>query len=385
MEQESKLNIGILGGGPAGAMAAYFLQSSSNVTLIDYSGILRTILPTGGGRCNLAYSEYDFKELAKNYPRGEKFLYSVFARYSTFDTLSTFEDLGIKTYVQGDNRIFPESNSAKDVRSKIINELKKVEIKKEKGLRIEPYENKIKLITDMNSYYFDKLIIAIGGHSSFDLISRLGIDIVPPIPALVGLVTSQNLSQLAGVSLQNVASEGVLGDMLFTHKGISGPLIYKISSLKARDKRPYSLSIDLLHKGINLQELLNTNPHKQINNLLSELFPLKLANYILDSLNIDNTLKSHKINGIQRDDILNRIHNFTLTIKDINKDGEVVTAGGVNLNEIDSKTMESKKIKNLYFIGEVIDVDGFCGGFNLQNCWSTAFVAANAIENSNVG
>lgn len=384
MEQESKLSIGILGGGPAGCMAAYFLQNFFNVTLIDYSSILRTILPTGGGRCNLANYEFDFKELAKNYPRGEKFLYSVFSRYSTADTIDTFEQLGIKTYVQDDNRVFPESNSSKDVRNKFLAKLKNVIIKKEKGLRIEPSENKIKLVTDMNSYYFDKLIISIGGHSSFELVSRLGIDVVPPVPSLVGLVTSENLKMLAGISISNVFSEGLVGDILFTHKGISGPLIYKISSIKAKDKKPYSLTLDLFPKEINLQELLNKNPHKQINNLLSDFFPQKLANYLLDYSKIDKTLKCYQINGTQRDIILNSIHNFRISVVGVNKDGEVVTAGGINLNELNPKTMELKKIKNLYCIGEVIDVDGFCGGFNLQNCWSTAYVAANSILNSNI-
>ena len=375
MEQESKLSIGILGGGPAGCMVAYFLQDSFNVTIIDYSSILRTILPTGGGRCNLANYEFDFMELAKNYPRGEKFLYSIFSKYSTGETLATFEELGIKTYVQEDNRIFPESNSSKDVRNKFLAKLKNVIIKKEKGLRIEPLEDKIKLITDMNSYYFDKLIISIGGHSSFDLVSRLGLNIVTPIPSLVGLVTRENLKPLAGISLTNVYCQGLTGDILFTHKGISGPLIYKISSLKARDKKPYSLNINLLSQNID---------YKQINNLLSDFFPQKLANYLLDYSKIDKTLKCHQINGAQRDIILNSIHNFTITVTDVNKDGEVVTSGGVSLKELNPKTMESKKIKNLYFIGEVIDVDGFCGGFNLQNCWSTAYVAANSILDSNI-
>lgn len=384
MVQESKLNVGILGGGPAGCLAAYFLQDYCNITIIDYSSILRTILPTGGGRCNLAHYEFDFKELAKNYPRGEKFLYSVFSKYSTAETISTFEDLGIKTYVQNDNRIFPESNSSKDVRTKMINSLKDVQIKKEKGLRIEVVNEKIKIVTDMNSYYFDKLIIAIGGHSAFEIVSRLGVNIIAPAPSLVGLVTSQNFKELAGIAIKDVECCGIFGDILFTHKGISGPLIYKISSLKARDKKPYSISINLYSKEIALQELLNKNPHKQINNLLSEYLPLNFVNYLLEQISIIKTEKCHNINGKQRDLILDIIHNFKLDIIGVNKDGEVVTSGGVDLSEVNSKTMESKRIKGLYFIGEVLDIDGFCGGFNLQNCWSTAFVCANAIKNSNI-
>ena len=371
--------VGILGAGPAGCACAYFLQETCSVTLIDASSPLRTILPTGGGRCNLAHAEYDFRELAKYYPRGEKFLLSVFSRFSTCDTLEFFETLGIKTYTQIDNRIFPISNSSKDVRDTFLNKLKGVKIKQEKGLQIESGE-KIKLITDKNTYYFDALVIAIGGHAGYEIVKNSGIKIITPYPSLVGLTTEENFKSLAGVSVQNCTSNGEIGDILFTHKGISGPIIYKISSIKARDKFPYSLSIDLYPDNIDLQSLMNQNPHKQINNLLSELLPKRLTDYILTSLNLNTDTKCHLINGRQRDEILNAIHNFTVTITGTTPDGEVVTAGGVDLNEINPKTMESKKIKNLYFIGEVVDVDGFCGGFNLQNCWSTAFVAAQSIN-----
>ena len=371
--------VGILGAGPAGCACAYFLQETCSVTLIDASSPLRTILPTGGGRCNLAHAEYDFRELTKFYPRGEKFLLSVFSRFSTCDTLVFFETLGIKTYTQSDNRIFPISNSSKDVRDTFLNKLKGVKIKQEKGLQIESGE-KIKLITDKNTYYFDTLVIAIGGHAGYEILKNFGIKIITPYPSLVGLTTQENLKSLAGVSVQNCASKGEIGDILFTHKGISGPIIYKISSIKARDKFPYSFSIDLYPDNIDLQSLMNQNPHKQINNLLSEPMPKRLTDYILTSLKLNTDTKCHRIDGRQRDEILNAIHNFTVTVTGTTPDGEVVTAGGVDLNEINPKTMESKKIKKLYFIGEVIDVDGFCGGFNLQNCWSTAFVAAQSIN-----
>ncbi len=384
MVQESKLNVGILGGGPAGCFAAYFLKDFCNVTLIDFSNLMRTILPTGGGRCNLAYSEFDFRELAKNYPRGEKFLYSVFSRYSTAETIETFEKLGVKTYIQEDYRIFPESNSSKTIQDALVKSINGVNVKREKGLRIELKDDKIKLITDMNSYLFDKLVIAIGGHSNFEIVERIGVNIIPPVPSLVGLVTSQNLKSLAGISLNNVSCNGYSGDLLFTHKGVSGPLVYKISSLKARDSKPYSLLFDLYPNEFDLQQLLNNNPHKQIHNLLSDILPKKLANYILSISGVDSEIKCHMINGVQRDKILSSIHEFKVDVIGCNRDGEVVTAGGVDLIEVNSKTMESKKIKGLYFIGEVLDIDGFCGGFNLQNCWSTAYVASNAILNSNI-
>lgn len=382
MEQECKQKIGILGGGPAGCCAAYFLKDSCDVTLFEHSKILRTLLPTGGGRCNLAHAEYDFKELATNYPRGEKFLYSVFSRFATADTISLFKDLGIDTYTQDDNRIFPISNSSSNVREAMLNAITDIKIKKEKGLRIEQSNKKIKLITDMNSYTLDKLIIATGGHTEYDIIQRLGIHIIDPKPALVGLQTKEKLSTLAGIVIKNASLNGYTDDLLFTHKGISGPLIYKISSIKARDAIPYNLTINLLNEEFDLQDLLNKNPHKNIGNLLAELLPKKLIIYILTKLKINFEQKCHSINGEQRDLILENIHYFNITVTGVNKDSEVVTAGGVDLKTIDSKTMESKIINGLYFIGEVLDIDGFCGGFNLQNCWSTAYVATYAIKNS---
>lgn len=372
------IKVGIIGAGPAGCACAKFLQDSASVTLFDFASPLRTLLPTGGGRCNLAHAEYDFKELVKNYPRGEKFLYSIFSRFSTSDTIDFFESIGIKTYTQDDFRIFPESNSSKQVREMLLKTLNKTTIKREKALRLEDGE-KLKLITDMNSYYFDSIIIATGGHASYELFTRLGINIIEPKPALVGLLTKEKLSNLSGVVIENCKSEGLIDNLLFTHKGISGPLIYKISSLKAKNKFPYTLNIDLCPKDIDLQDLINSNPHKQINNLLSDYIPKRVVNYILEVCKISNSQKCHLINAKQRDCILEKIHSLNLTIIGTSPDGEVVTAGGVDLKEINPKTLESKKVKGLYFIGEVLDIDGFCGGFNLQNCWSTAFVASNAI------
>ena len=199
--------VGILGAGPAGCACAYFLQETCSVTLIDASSPLRTILPTGGGRCNLAHAEYDFRELTRFYPRGEKFLLSVFSRFSTCDTLEFFENLGIKTYTQSDDRIFPISNSSKDVRDTFLNRLKGVKIIQEKGLQIES-EEKIKLITDKNTYYFDTLVIAIGGHAGYEILKNFGIKIMTPYPSLVGLTTQENLKSLAVVSVQNCVSNG---------------------------------------------------------------------------------------------------------------------------------------------------------------------------------
>lgn len=390
MAQELTFNksVAIIGAGPAGCICAKFLIDSGIIpTIFDKGKYLRTILPTGGGRCNLAHSEFDFKELAKNYPRGEKFLYSAFSKFGTQDTLDFFNSIGIDTYTQEDNRIFPKSNSAKEVQEKLLKVIQKSDFIKEEVEQIERLQNCYKITTNKSKYAFDIVVLAIGGHSDFKILAPLDIKIEPLVQALVGLVTKEDFSNISGVSIKNVKVNGKdfknlgIGDIIFTHKGISGPLIYKISSIYARKEKPYKINLQILEK-LNLQELLDKNPHKEIKNLLGQFVPKSFANWLLNNLNIQEDTPCHKINGKMRDNILNKLTNFEITITGNVPDGEVVTCGGINLKEINPTSMESRKNEGLYFCGEVMDVDGFCGGFNLQNCWSTGFVAAKSIINS---
>ena len=395
---ELNRSIAIIGAGASGCVCAYLLQKAGfEVTLFDKGMPLRTLLPTGGGRCNLAHAEYDFKELAKNYPRGEKFLYSVFSKFSTYDTLALFDEFKIETYTQEDNRIFPTSNSAKDVREKILENLKNVQIQKEEVVKIEQIDNEFKVITTKTpsppprarganstskkgkcEYLFTSIVIAIGGHSKFDFLKDFDIKIVPPKPSLVGLNTKEKLKDTSGVVVKNAQCSGFEDDLLFTHFGISGPLAYKISSIKARENFPYKLNIDLYPQEINLQELLNSNPHKDVKNILSKILPHGLIKALIGNI---AEIKAHNIDGKTRDFILEQVHNLKLTITGTNTGEETVTAGGIDLNEVNSKTMELKKHPNIYCIGEALDIDGFCGGYNLQNAWSTAYVAAKSIIN----
>ena len=413
MVQESKSKVAIIGGGPAGCICAYFLQNNFDVTVFDKKSPLSTLLPTGGGRCNLAHAEFDFKELAKNYPRGEKFLYSVFSKFSTADTLDFFKEIGVDTYTQENGRIFPVSNSSKDVRERFLKALNKVRFVKEEVLKIEGWryggmevwqlpeeqrtggqEGKLKsaptlpspmgrvperqegveIITNKTSNNADYVVIATGGHASFELIQLLGHKIIPPKPSLTGLKTKEDFSSIAGVAIN---------DVLLTHKGVSGPKIYEISSINARKDFPYKLSFDFVGE-IDLQTALNSNPHKSIKNLLSEYVVKSFAEYILKDLGISADMKCHEINGKIRDKILNKLQNFEITVVGTVPDGEVVMAGGVDLKEVNPKTLESKLHKNIYFCGEVLDIDGFCGGFNLQNCWSTGYVVAKSLSDNDL-
>lgn len=374
MAQESKSKVVIIGGGPAGCICAYFLQDRFDVSIIEKNSPLKTLLPTGGGRCNLAHAEFDFKELAKNYPRGEKFLYSVFSKFSTADTLDFFEKIGVETYIQENMRVFPQTDSAKDVREHFLQALKKVRFIKENALRVNQVEKGFSVVTDMGAYKADFVVVATGGHAAYDLIKMLGHKIIEPKPALVGLLTKEKFAPISGVCIN---------DVLFTHKGISGPKVYEISSLRAREKFPYKLHFDFIGE-IDLQTELNTNPHKSIKNLLSEHIPKSFAEFVLTELKINPDTKSHAIDGKTRDKILNKLQNFEVNVTGAFPDGEVVTAGGVDLNEINSKNMQSKLVPHIYFCGEVMDIDGFCGGFNLQNCWSTGYLAAQGIISAQI-
>lgn len=389
MVQESTSNksVAIIGAGPAGCVCAKFLKNNEFCPIIfDKGKYLRTILPTGGGRCNLAHAEFDFKNLTKNYPRGEKFLYSVFSKFGTEDAIQFFKQLGIETYTQEDNRIFPKSNSSRDVQEKLLKALKSCKFVSEKVLSIEKLDNCYKIITNKSSYAFDVVIVSTGGHGNWDIFNKMDLNIIPPTQALVGLVTKENFSAISGVSIKNVKTYGKEfknsdnGDIIFTHKGISGPLIYKISSIFARKEMPYKLVFQLV-KDLDLQAELNKNPHKEIKNLLGQFVPKSFAEFVLENLDIEKDTPCHKITGKLRDKIYKKLTTFEVTIISKVPDGEVVTCGGIDLKEINSKTMESKKYPNLYFCGEVLDIDGFCGGFNLQNCWSTAFVVAQSVCN----
>ena len=367
MEQfcQDKIKIAIVGAGPAGVYCALQLGKCFNeidfnnyqVYIFDKAQALRTLLPTGNGRCNITNSIIDIKEFCSNYPRGEKFLYSVFHHYFSFEALEYFKEIGVDTYIQDDGRIFPKSNSSKDVKDKLLQELKKYK-------NIKLVNKNIETCKDLKQ--FDKIIISAGSRGSENLIKSFNHTCIPFKKALCELKIN-NFNYPTGVSVKSLD-----GDFIFTQDGISGPLAFKISSLNVDKKFPYEISIKLINFD-DLYEMIQNNSKKSIGNILSSFVPRSLAKNI--AFDFDK-----KASEISKDNLRNMC-NLKLNVVGVANKGEIVNAGGVDLDELD-KNFKSKIMDNLWFCGEVVNIDGFCGGFNLQNCWSGGYVVAKDVIRS---
>lgn len=387
------MKIAIIGAGPAGVMAGIkVLEKDYDVVFFDDKQPLSTILPTGGGRCNLAYAEFDNRELINFYPRGGKFLLSVFSQFSTGDTIEFFEKIGLKTYTQDDLRVFPVSNSSKDIQEKLLRQLnsKKVRFIKDKVLKIENVNDKFKIFTGTNNYEYEKIIFAGNIKNNSGLLKDLGVNIIDTKPALCAICCEErDIYTLAGISFKNLTAtlsnkNSLNGDILITHKSLSGPLAYKISSVCAYENFPYKVTFNFVKVSFedfdkNLIEKLNENSKKDFINIVSEFVPRSFAKYVFKKLDIEENIKASQISKKIRNQISQLLTNFEFNIISQKQDGEIVTAGGVDLDFVNPKTMEYKSINGLYFCGEVLNIDGFTGGFNLQNCWSTGFIAGKSI------
>ncbi len=362
MEQYCQNKIAIVGGGPSGVYCAInilrrFRELNFNnfsLCIFDKSQILRTILPTGGFRCNITNSISDVKTFAKNYPRGEKFLYSIFSRHFNLDSIDFFNSIGIKTYTDTNGRMYPVSNSSKEVKDKMLNELRKFK-------NVELKHKKINSKDELKD--FDYIVICAGSRGTENLITSFNHTLIPFKKALLGLKI-KNMKYPTGVSVKSID-----GDFLFTKNGISGPLAFVVSSKNVDKAFPYEIKIKLFNVD-DLKEKIKLNPKKTIGNLVSNFVPKSLAHSIID--NFDK--KAAEVSNKE----IESYSTLKLEITDIESNGEIVNSGGVKLDEL-TKNCKSKIHKNLWYCGEILDIDGFCGGFNLQNCWSTAYVVANDI------
>ncbi len=405
------MKIAVIGGGPAGMMAAASAaMGGASVLLIEKNNFLgKKLRITGKGRCNITNSA-EIQEFINNIPVNGKFMHSAFYAFDNNDITELLKRYGVETKIERGGRIFPVSDNAKDV----VDALKKYV--KDSGARaiqgtvteILKTENGFKIkVKEKGNITCDKVILATGGASypqtgstgdGYRFAKSLGHEIIPPKPSLVPLVTEGTLAnRLMGLSLKNIAIKITdekgkkvyedFGEMLFTHYGVSGPVILSASShLRDFENKNYILSIDLkpalddeaLDKRI-LRDF-EKEQNRDFINSLDALLPQKLIPVIVSLSGIPERKKVRDITRAERLKLVESIKKLTLKIKGTRPVAEaIITSGGINVKEINPKTMESKIVPGLYFAGEIIDVDAYTGGFNLQIAYSTGYLAG---ENS---
>lgn len=395
-------------------------QGNEVIILEKMNSLGKKLLITGKGRCNIT-SSINIDEFINNIPGNGKFLYSALKKFTNIDIIKFLNDGGIQTKVERGNRIFPVTDKAIDVLNVFINKLDELNVKVIKNIKVKKIlvkNNKVLGIETEDGRIFnaDKIILATGGNSykatgstgdGYKIAKELGHTIIDIKPSLIPLniYESDICKQMQGLSLKNVKIVVVdnkkviyedFGEMLFTHFGVSGPVILSASAIifrykninKLLQERKIKIIIDwkpsLSEEKLDLRLLRDFNEYKnkQYINSLDKLLPSKSISTIVDLSKIDKHKRVNEINKNERKNLVHLLKNFELTVKsfrDINE--AIVTAGGISTKEINPKTMESKIIEGLYFAGEIIDVDGYTGGFNLQIAYSTGYVAGTNKEN----
>jgi predicted Rossmann fold flavoprotein len=408
----------VVGGGAAGMMAAATARErGAEVTLLEKNKLLgKKMMITGKGRCNITNAG-SIDDIIKNIPGNGQFLYSSLNLFSNQDVIDFFHRLGVPTKVERGGRVFPQSDRALDVVEAFRHYLQKIGVKiyyevKVEELIISPEKIKGVITAGERTFPGDAVIVATGGASypgtgstgdGYAMARKAGHHVTTLKPSLVPLETLEPwVKELQGLSLKNVrvkvvAGEKILssefGEMLFTHFGISGPIILSLSKpiaeyLKISDNQQVQVSIDLKpaltieQLDLRIQRDFQKYARKYLANAFSDLLPKSLIPVFLKILPIPKEKFVHQITKEERRQIVKLLKNFTLTVTKTRPLAEaIVTAGGVNLKEINPKTMESKIVKGLYFAGEILDIDGFTGGYNLQAAFSTGYAAGiSAVE-----
>lgn len=397
----------IVGAGAAGSFAALVAaQMGKTVTVFEKNDFIgRKLRITGKGRCNLT-NNCSTQELLNNVPVNSRFLYSAFSAFNSQDVMDSFENLGVSLKTERGNRVFPVSDNAAEIVDALANALRQY------GVKII-HKRVISLIIQSGvcigvragdtEYSSNSVLIACGGKSypvtgstgdGYMLAESAGHSITPTYPSLVPLVSVEKYcSELMGLSLRNVVVKlfdhdkliySELGEMLFTHFGVSGPLILSASShMREMEKGRYKLLIDLKpaldEKKLDerIQRDFAENQNRDFVNAIRKLLPAKLIPVAVRLSGIPENLKINAVTKEQRRKFAALLKAFPITVADFRPiDEAIVTSGGVCVKEINPKTMESKLVKGLFFAGEVIDVDAYTGGFNLQIAFSTAHSAA---------
>lgn len=399
----------VIGGGASGLLAAIFAaRKGFNTVIVEKNNILgKKLLITGKGRCNVT-NNCDSETVMKNIPTNPRFMFSALDGFSPADTIEFFEEQGVKLKTERGNRVFPQSDKSSDIVDTLV------EVCKKSGVKII-HDNITSLIIENHSavgakgekdtYSAQKVLIATGGMSypktgstgdGYIFAKSAGHTIMPIRPSLVPLeIEEKEASQMMGLSLKNVtlsvygnAKKPVFkeqGEMLFTHFGVSGPLVLSASSrMRKISKEQYKIVIDM-KPALDINQLdkrilrdFTEAKNRDFQNSLGRLLPAKMIPVVVSLSGIDGTKKVNEITREERRRIVELIKNLTFTVKGFRPVEEgIITGGGVSVKEIDPKTMESKLVSNLYFAGEVIDVDAYTGGFNLQIAFSTAYAFAS--------
>lgn len=402
----------VIGGGAAGLMAAVIAgREGAKVTLLEkmnYVGKKMGI--TGKGRCNIT-NACDMSDFIKNTPGNGKFLYGAYERFTNEDLLQLLHDAGLETKVERGGRVFPASDSALDVRNTFMKLMKHygVDVHLEEPVKKLLVDDGVVtgVVTDKETYHADAVVIATGGKSypatgstgdGYILAAQVGHKITDIRPSLVPIVTEESwVKDLMGLSLRNVELSVVaknkvqakmFGEMMFTHFGVTGPIVLSLSHTVGklmRKKNIGTIGLDINLKPALSPEILDKRlqkdfdlySKKQLINGMKDLLPSRLIPLIIELAGIDPQKPINQISKEERQQIGYMLQHMPLTVKGLRPVEEaIVTAGGISLKEFNPKTMESKLVKGLYGAGEVLDIDAFTGGYNLQAAFSTGYVAA---------
>jgi predicted Rossmann fold flavoprotein len=401
------MQIAIIGGGAAGFFAAIHAKENhpqSTVTIFEKSKkVLAKVKISGGGRCNVTNGCSDIKELSEAYPRGNRKLRKAFGTFNTKHTMEWFESRGVALVTQDDNCVFPVSQDSQSIIDCFLKEIKRLEIKVEmsKGVkRIESLGEQIELAFSHETLVFDKVIVTTGGspkRSGLDWLEKLGHQIEDPVPSLFTFnMPNESIRELMGIVIENpsVTIQGTKlksdGPLLITHWGMSGPAILKLSAFGARILSEMNYEFKTQVNWINIQNtdlvlselkvIVADHPNKILANFRPYMLRERLWHYLIERCGLSKQSTWGQTGKKALNKIVNILTNdvYEVSGKTTFKE-EFVTCGGVSLESIDFKTMQSKTCPNLYFAGEVMDIDGITGGYNFQAAWTTAYVAGKLL------
>lgn len=387
----------VIGGGAAGFFSALATAPGKKVLILEKSlKVLSKVRISGGGRCNVTHACFEPDKLVKNYPRGSRELLGPFTRFQPKDTIAWFFERGVPLKEEADGRMFPVTDSSETIIHCLVTEARNQGIVLEVGVEVTSVEKRgegFLLQTSKGNFLTKALLLATGsGKFGFDIAASFNHTIIPPVPSLFTFnVPSSPLKELSGITLESVKvkikgfSREETGPLLITHFGFSGPAVLRLSAFLARELNALNYQAELIVDWTNGLESLQENilkvkastPGKLVHledivplpkNLARRLFPESIRYAEISSKAMQNLIE-----------ILTQSR-YQIEGKTTNK-SEFVTAGGINLSEVNFKTMESKKTKGLFFAGEILDIDGVTGGFNFQNAWTTGYIAGKNASN----